>query len=192
MNVLARPPMSLQQFLAWEKRQELRYEFDGLRPIAMNGGTIAHAAIQINLLTALHTRLKGKPCRAFGDTLKIEVAGRIRYPDAFVICTPVIQTAHVVSDPVIIFEILSKTTEKQDLVVKNAEYRETSSVKRYIILQQTLAGAQIFVRRGDEWISELESGLDKTLKLSEIGIEIPMSEIYADVELSPDPLDDEP
>ena len=40
-------PMTLESFLAWEERQELRYEFDGFRPIAMTGGTYAHARIQI-------------------------------------------------------------------------------------------------------------------------------------------------
>ncbi len=46
MNVALRRPMTLDEFLAWENRQELRYEFDGFQPIAMTGGTAAHAAIQ--------------------------------------------------------------------------------------------------------------------------------------------------
>ena len=39
MNVSLRKPMTIDQFLAWEERQELRYEFDGLQPVAMTGGT---------------------------------------------------------------------------------------------------------------------------------------------------------
>ena len=61
MNVALRVPMTLAEFLDWEDRQELRYEFDGLQPIAMTGGTRAHAAIQGNLAVALKTRLRGKP-----------------------------------------------------------------------------------------------------------------------------------
>ncbi|MBV8523830.1 MAG: hypothetical protein JOY71_17190 [Acetobacteraceae bacterium] len=53
MNTALRKPMSLNQFLAWEERQELRYEFDGFQPGAMVGRTAAHAAIQVNLLAAL-------------------------------------------------------------------------------------------------------------------------------------------
>src|SRR5271170_8132175 len=45
--------MTLESFLPWEERQELRYEFDGFRPIAMTGGTFAHAQIQFRLLRAL-------------------------------------------------------------------------------------------------------------------------------------------
>jgi Uma2 family endonuclease len=59
------------EFLAWEDRQPLRYEFDGVQPIAMTGGTWAHAAIQRNLAIALGTRLRGKPCQYIGNDLKI-------------------------------------------------------------------------------------------------------------------------
>ena len=75
MNVALRQPMTLDAFLDWEERQELRYEFDGFQPVAMTGGTYAHAAIQRNLIIALGSRLRGKPCQAIGSELKIAVAG---------------------------------------------------------------------------------------------------------------------
>ena len=110
MNVTLRTPWTVERFLAWEERQELRYEFDGVRTIAMTGGTVAHDAIQINLVTALHTRLRGKHCRVHGNGLKIRVMGSIRYPDAFVSCTPVSPDSAGLSEPVVIFEVLSKST----------------------------------------------------------------------------------
>jgi Uma2 family endonuclease len=183
MNVALRKPMTLEQFLAWEDRQELRYEFDGFQPVAMAGGTAAHAAIQVNLIVALGVRLRGRPCRPYGSELKILVAGRIRYPEAFVVCTPVAANTKVVADPVVVFEVLSDGTENTDLVVKNAEYRATSSVQRYVILQQTHAGATVFSRKGEDWVADLVSGADGVLRLPEIGIEIPMAELYADVPL---------
>ncbi len=70
--------MTLDQFLDWESRQPLRYEFDGVQPIAMTGGTTAHAMIQVNLAIAVGGRLRGKACRFINGDLKIEVAGRIR------------------------------------------------------------------------------------------------------------------
>ena len=89
MNVVLRRPMTLPEFLVWEERQELRYEFDGSRPVAMTGGTYEHDAIQVNLVRSLGNRLAGKPCRAHGNSLKIEVMGSIRYSDAFVTCSPI-------------------------------------------------------------------------------------------------------
>jgi Uma2 family endonuclease len=185
MNVALRKSMTLEQFLAWEERQELRYEFDGVQPVAMTGGRFVHAAIQINLILALGTRLRGKPCRVIGSELKIEVAGRIRHPDAFVICTPQPGSTHVVRDPVAVFEILSPSTSHTDLVLKTAEYRATPSILHYVILEQTHAGAQVFSRRGADWIAETVRDAD-LLRLPEIGIEIPLPELYADVALEPD------
>jgi Uma2 family endonuclease len=186
MNGALRRPMTLQEFLAWEERQELRYEFDGFQPVAMTGGTFAHAAIQRNLLVALTVRLRGKPCQPIGSELKIEVAGRIRYPDAFVICSPVANDALVVKDPVAVFEILSPSTAHEDLFVKNAEYRATPSVQRYVVLQQSHIGALVFTRHGDHWADDVLTGRDAILGMPEIGIEIPLADIYADLVLTPE------
>jgi Uma2 family endonuclease len=185
MNVALRKPMTLEQFLAWEERQPLRYEFDGFRPVAMTGGTAAHAAIQRNLLFSLTGRLRGQRCQPYGSELKIQVAGRIRYPDAFVVCSPVAPRATVVSDPVVVFEVLSESTSSDDLVVKNAEYRETVSIQRYVVLHQTSVAAIIFSRRSGEWATDLVAGDNAVLQMPEIGIEIPLAEIYADVALVP-------
>jgi len=182
MNVVLRKPMTLEQFLAWEDRQELRYEFDGCQPVAMTGGTAAHAAIQRNLIIALGTRLRGQPCQPFGSALKVLVDGRIRYPDAFVVCTPVDPRAKVVTDPVVVFEVLSESTAANDMVVKNAEYRATPSVRRYAVLHQDAAAAIVFCHRASEWVTELVAGDDAVLRLPEIGIEIPLAEIYAGVD----------
>jgi Uma2 family endonuclease len=184
MNIALRKSMSLTEFLAWEERQELRYEFDGLQPVAMAGGTAAHAAIQRNLLFSLTGRLRGNPCQPYGSDLKIEVAGRIRYPEAFVVCSPVLRSATVITDPVVIFEVLSDGTAHDDLVLKNAEYRQTQSVQRYVILQQTHQGAIVFARKGEDWVTELLSGEDAMMRMPEIGIEIPLRELYTDVELA--------
>lgn len=74
MNPALRRPMSLDEFLAWERGQELRYEFDGIRPAAMTGGTVEHSVIAANLVRALEDRLRGKPCRAFrGDLNRVKL-----------------------------------------------------------------------------------------------------------------------
>jgi Uma2 family endonuclease len=181
MNIALRKPMTLEQFLAWEERQELRYEFDGFQPVAMTGVTAAHSVIQGNLMVALGTRLRGKPCRPHGSDLKILVDGRIRYPDAFVVCTPVAPKATVVADPVVVFEILSESSSHTDLVAKNAEYRACASIRRYVVLEQAEPGALAFVRKGEEWAAETCSGEGATLALPELGIGIPLAEIYEGV-----------
>lgn len=183
--------MSLQQLLAWEERQELRCEFDRFQPIATTGGTAAHAAIQRNIIHALAGPLRGKPCQPYGSELKIEVVGRIRHPDAFVVCTPLAPRQTVVTDPVIVFEVLSDNTANTGLVEKNAEHRAAPSIQRYVILEQGHAAAIVFVHKGEDWLSEIVAGDNAVLGLPELVIEIPLTEIYADVELTGTPSEDD-
>jgi Uma2 family endonuclease len=178
MNVALRKPMSLAEFLEWEERQPIRHEFDGVAPEAMAGGTAGHAAIQANLTAALRTRLRGKPCQFFGSDLKIQVAGNhIRYPDGIVVCTPLERTATIVHDPVVIFEVLSPSTASTDRIVKAREYQAKESVQRYVMIEQDRIGATVYVRAGDSWTFAILSN-DAVLSMPEIGVELPLAELY--------------
>jgi len=183
MNVALAKSWTLETFLAWEARQEQRYEFDGLRPVAMTGGTLEHDRIQVNLIRALGNRLDGKPCRVHGNSLKIQVMGSIRYPDAFVSCTPVKRGSTVVHEPVVIFEVLSRGRAHTDRMVKNREYAATASVRRYVMLEQTGMGGTMFTRSGDGagWTGVILNAGD-TIDMPEIGIEVPLAELYGGVE----------
>jgi Uma2 family endonuclease len=184
MSVGVHQPMTLTEFLVWEEWQEPRYEFDGFEPVAMTGGTIAHDQITFDLRMALATRLAGMPCRPLGPNVKIIVDRRVRYPDAMVVCRPASPTATVADDPVVVFEVLSEGTSETDLIDKNSEYRATPSIQRYVVLQQTRRAAIVFVRRQDGWLSEFVSGDDAVLGLPEIGIAVPLREVYANAGLS--------
>ncbi len=184
MSVALRTPMTLAEFLLWEERQELRYEFDGFGPVAMTGGTIAHDQIIFDLRTALAARLAGTQCRALGPNVKIIADGRARYPDAVVVCKPVSPDATVAADPVVVFEVLSEGSSQTDLIDKNREYRATPSIQRYVVLQQTRKAVIVFVRCEDGWLSEILSGDEASLDMPEIGIALPLREIYENAGLA--------
>ena len=177
--------MTLDEFLAWERRQELRYEFDGAQPVAMTGGTVEHSEIATNLVEALRRRLGGKPCRAFRGDLKILVAGRIRYPDATVTCSPVPRGTDVIPEPVVVFEVLSASTAATDRIEKNEEYRLTPSIRRYVMLEQARRAATVFSRMGDDWAGHVLMG-DAVLAMPEIGVDLPLAEAYAGIEFATD------
>ena len=178
MNV-ALQPWTRERFLAWEERQERPWEFDGFQPIAMVGVTGAHGMIQANLMLALGNSLRRKPCRPLGNENAI-LAGNdsVRYPDAFVVCTPIDEKGRYITDPVVIFEILSDSTAMTDLVTKKAEYQATPSVQRYIVLDQTQVLATVFARQGDGWIDSPASGMAASLDMPEIGLTIAMADVY--------------
>lgn len=179
MNVALRRPTTLDEFLAWEREQELRYEFDGLRPVAMTGGTIAHSEIARNVVEALRLRLQGKPCRAFRGDLKIMVVGRARYPDAMVTCS-VADDADIIPEPVVVFEVLSASTAGTDRIEKNEEYRATPSIQHYVMLEQASHAATVFSRAGEDWIGRVLTG-EAVLAFPEIGVELPLREAYAGI-----------
>jgi Uma2 family endonuclease len=181
--------MSLAQFLAWEQRQEQKFEFDGTRPVAMTGGTLAHGLIQRNLAISIGGRLRGKPCVYCGNDVKIAVAGSIRYPDGFVFCAELPPRGTVVREPVVIFEVLGPSTAGVDHITKNHEYAATPSVQRYVILTQDRIGATVFARNGSDWSGHILLA-DATLNLPEIGIELPLTELYDGVTIAPEPADD--
>jgi Uma2 family endonuclease len=190
MNLAVRKPMLLSEFLEWEERQGLRYEFDGVEPVAMTGGTVGHAIVQRNLAIALGGRLRGNPCKFYGSDLKIQVAeNRIRYPDGMIVCSDVDRSAKVVHDPIVIFEVLSPGTAAQDRIVKAREYQATPSVRRYVMLEQARIGATVHVRAADGW-NVLVLRESDVLALPEIGLAIPLAEFYEGLTFEDQPNED--
>ncbi|MCQ4159996.1 Uma2 family endonuclease [Roseomonas sp. GC11] len=195
MTIALRKPMSLQDFLSWEREQELRFEFDGQRPVAMTGGTAAHALLQGNLAAALIPRLRGQPCRFLGSDIKVQVAGSIRYPDGLVTCAPLPPRSTVVREPVVVFEVLSPRTASTDRITKNHEYASTPSIRRYVMLEQDRVGATVFSRQGTgqgtgegtgegaDWVGHILLD-DAVLDLPEIGISLPLRELYEGIEVA--------
>jgi Uma2 family endonuclease len=182
MTAALRKPATFAEFLAWEEQQSLRYEFDGVQAIAMTGGTDAHEAIGGTLRALLRERLRGTPCRVRGPTLKVEVAGRIRYPDAFVYCKPVPPEEQVIREPVVVFEVVSATTSRTDRIEKLREYQATNSITRYVIIEQDSIAATVFARHEAEWTARALTEGDM-LTMPEINVELALSDIYSDVDL---------
>ena len=118
--------------------------------------------------------------------MKIEVLGRIRYPEAFVYCSPVPPGTTVIREPVVVFEVLSASTSRTDRITKLREYQGTPSIQRYVIPEQDAIAATVFSRLGVDWTARPLTG-GETLQMREIGIDLPMIDIYADAPGTADP-----
>jgi len=86
----------------------------------------------------------------------------------------------VINDPVVVFEVPGPSTASVDRIVKNQEYRDTPSIRRYVMLEQDRLGAIIFSRDGDDWVGHVLAG-DTAMSLPEIGIELPLAALYEGV-----------
>ena len=183
MDTALRRPMTHEEFFDWAEAQDGRYEFDGEQPVAMVGGTNDHGTIADNINFHLKLRLRGGPCRPKGaEGGGVATIGKtIRYPDATVTCRRPDGRGRLLPDPVIVFEVISESNELDDRVIKMREYHAVPTIKRYIIVEQTSPVVTSYSRQGDEPWSATALTDGDTLALPEIGIEIPVADIYDDV-----------
>ena len=177
MNSASLQPLTVDEFLAWEERQEFKHEFDGVGAVAMTGGTAAHSIIQRNLTFQMTGRLAGKPCQFFGSDFKTRLARTVRYADGIVVCSPVDLNSLYVTDPVVIFEVPSRSTAHIDLGAKNREYEAAPSVQRYVILDQDDVAATQFARVGGDWVGHILHR-EAVLSMPEIDVDLPLAALY--------------
>ena len=180
MNVALRKPMTREEFFIWAEAQEGRYEFDGFRPVAMNGGTNSHGIISGNIYFRLRLGLAGSPCTPMapegGGIATIGTA--IRYPEAAVSCSEIPANERLFPNPVVIFEVLSPSSRKRDIETKAIEYHCVPTIKRYVVLEQLKPVAYVHWRLEDEPWNEITLTSTDVLDLPEIGMKISMAEIY--------------
>jgi Uma2 family endonuclease len=179
---------SLDDFLAWEERQEARYEFLPGRVIKMMaGGTGDHDAIAVNIVTALGPQLRGTGCRAHGANLKVTSAAQqtSTYPDAFVRCGPPVGEGTRTDDPVVVFEVLSESTASSDLTRKRQVYKAMPTVRVIVYVASSAYRLDIFRRGPDRrFDDEVLEGADAVLALPEIGASLTLADIYADTSVA--------
>ncbi len=184
---------TLQDYYRIENDAAEKHEFRAGEILAMSGGSPQHALIALNIGAALRARLKGKPCLPYGSDLRVRIAGHQRcvYPDVSVICgkieyDPDDETGNSVLNPRLIVEVLSPSTEAYDRGDKFASYREVPSLAEYVLISSSDPRVETFLRQSDgTWAFSSSSANDSRTILRSLQIELPLGEIYADVQFPP-------
>jgi Uma2 family endonuclease len=181
---------TLEAFLAWEAAQPDRYEFVDRRPCLMTGGTQAHTAICVNIIGLLREKLRGTPCRPGGSDLRVPIpgTGQSRYPDALVDCGRFEPSAHDASEPVIVFEVLSKSNDLRDQYGRLRDYDAVATIRHYVVVAQSEPVIVIYDRDGAGRLAPGAMVTDPAaeLLLSAIGLSLPLAGIYEGLGLMPD------
>ena len=176
--------MTPQEFLVWEKTQELRHEYIDGEVFAMTGGTKPHNRIALNLATALDGFVGEKGCDVYINDVKVELSpsGPYHYPDVVVTCDGRDrESIDLVKYPCLIAEVLSPSTEAFDRGKKFMRYRQLSTLKEYVLIQSDEIGVECF-RRNDEGLWVLHSyGSGDILTLESIGFSISVDKLYRQV-----------
>jgi len=138
MNALAKPKMTVDEFLTWAEGREGRWELADGVPVCMSPERVAHVETKFSAGSALKGAIKkaGLRCEAFVDGLAIRVDKYKTFqPDVIVNCgdrlSPDVMEA---PNPVAVVEILSPSTRATDLGLKVRRYFEIPSIQHYLIL----------------------------------------------------------
>jgi Uma2 family endonuclease len=157
---------------------------------AMAGGSSRHALIASNINREVGNQLKGTPCAAYTADLrlKIRATGLRVYPDVGVYCGALEYDeqdtqSETATNPTLLFEVLSPSTEAYDRGFKSENYRRITSLQAYVLVSQDTPHVEVYAKQSDgSWMLREENRLDAAVELPVINVKLPLAEIYDRVE----------
>lgn len=177
--------MTYAEYLAAEAAAAVRHEYLNGDVWEMAGGTIAHGAIAAAIAGDLRLGLRDKPCRTFSSDVRIRVTdtGLTTYPDLSVVCGRIETAAddpEAITNPIVLVEVLSDSTEAYDRGAKFAHYRLVSSLREYVLVSQSEPRIEVYRRlQGGRW-ELLEARAGESIALESVGIRLDIDAVYAD------------
>ena len=178
-----------EEYLAIERKAEYKSEFLQGEIFAMTGASIRHNTISGNVLSELKQRLRKTDCNAFGSDMRVGVpdVGLYTYPDVVAVCgKPVLQDEQMdtLLNPVLLLEVLSKSTATYDKTIKFGYYRTIQSLKEYVVVSQDAYHITQHVKQTDgRWLLTDIKGADGRMELSSVECALTLAEIYERVEM---------
>ena len=177
-----------EEYLALEEKAEFRSEYENGCIVAMSGGTFNHARISSNIARHIGNRASDK-CDVLQSDMKVWVESirRFYYPDVLALYEEPIfyqKRNDTIANPILIVEILSKSTETKDRGEKFFAYQTIESLKEYILVSQDKLLVEQYIKQGDgSWKYLATIGLESIVKLESVAIESALKEIYQRVEI---------
>lgn len=194
MSVAPQPRLSFEDWLAMERvAADQRSEYVCGEVFGMAGGTEEHNLIVLNVGAELRNQLKKKPCRVYPSDMKVRIVSDdvATYPDVMVICGErrfYDDRRDVVTNPTLIVEVLSDSSEAYDRGDKFRHYRNLPSLQAYLLLSQYRIQAELFLRQPDgTWSLSSYQDLSESIPLRVVDAELSLAEVYDKVEPSRSP-----
>ncbi|MGH6903382.1 MAG: Uma2 family endonuclease [Geminicoccaceae bacterium] len=173
-------PRTVAEFQEWHACQPERWEFVEGRPRLMAPASMKHTIIKANLFRALDRALAERGCTVLIDGAQILTDDISAIPDVVVTCVPIDLSTPVVTAPTVIVELMSPSSEADDTLRKWFAYRQTASLKHYLVLAQDRRLVQVHSRAGDLWRERFAS--EGAIELDDPPLRIEVSALYAATE----------
>ncbi|MDP2904604.1 MAG: Uma2 family endonuclease [Methylovulum sp.] len=168
---------SVEDYLKWELTSEVKHELIGGYVYAMVGSSDNHDYISGNIYRKFGNHLENSTCRPFTSDKKLKTStGNFRYPDCMVICDKDDESQYYKTKPIILVEVLSRSTRKTDEKDKLIEYMNISTLQEYVLIEQDYVDITVY-RRSDDWHS-IHYFLGETIYFESIDLTISVEEIY--------------
>jgi Uma2 family endonuclease len=181
--------MTLDEFLRWEDGSDTRYELiDGV-PVAMAPPARAHGLLCARLAVAIDAALRSRrlcEVQIEAGIARADRADSCYIADLAVTCREHRHGEQLVTDPILIVEILSPGTERHDRQVKVPAYRQIDSVEEILLIDSESLYAEILRREGERWIIDFTRGANDELFLATLGLSLGMAELYGGIDLAPE------
>ena len=178
-----RQRFTFEEYLRLEGDSSVKHEFLDGHVWAMAGGTPEHAAIAVNISTFLSNGLRGGPGRPYSSDLRVRVTetGLGTYPDVTVVCGPVVidpedKSGTTATNPTLLVEVLSPSTEEYDRGEKLAHYKRIDALKAVLLVAHDEERLELWHRDADTW--HLAVATEGELPLSALGLRLPVAEVY--------------
>jgi Uma2 family endonuclease len=186
------PDLTPEEYLEIEEAADYKSEYFrgrmwplGGKSFGMAGGKVEHNLVAANLTGELRSALKGK-CLVLNSDQRIRASatGLYTYADVSVVSgKPVVAEKQTLTNPRIVVEVLSKTTESNDRGAKFAPYVKLESLEEYVLVSQTEPRVKTYRRQPDgAWLWREYTGLNASVDFKSVDCAIPMTEVYAGVE----------
>ncbi|QTR46863.1 Uma2 family endonuclease [Thiothrix litoralis] len=175
--------LSVENYLAGEEISEIKHEYVEGQVYARAGAKINHNKIVRNMSSLLWNHLRHQPCEPLsGDMLVKTLGKRFRYPDVVVVCDDdPSEDERVLESPILIIEVLSKSTRKKDKGEKRLEYLAIPSLLEYVLIEQDFAEIEV-QRRSASWQSSYYFLGDEVV-LESVNASLPVEAIYERVKI---------
>jgi Uma2 family endonuclease len=177
-----------EEYLARERVAETRSEYYQGEVYLMTGASRNHNLITINVVSALHSQLRGRPCELYASDMRVKVSrtGLYTYPDVVVVCgRPRFDDEHkdTLLNPNVLVEVLSPSTEAYDRGAKFQQYRKLESLTDYLLIAQDSHHIEHFVRQqDDQWLLSEATSQDAIIHLDSIGCDLALGLVYEKIE----------
>jgi Uma2 family endonuclease len=168
--------ISVEDYLTGELNSDIKHELIDGYVYAMAGASANHERISVNVLRKFGNHLENQLCEPFGSDMKLRINSNFFYPDVMVDCHFDNSEPYFTQTPIIIVEVLSKSTRKKDTTLKLLSYINISRLKEYVLIEQDFVNIQVF-RRSEGWIPS-HYFLGDEVTFESIGLTLFVEDIY--------------